>query len=59
MGEIFANGTKAYDLYMRYCSKDVNIEIEKLPSTSGANAAYDFDKLTLEWKKIKYYLSKK
>ena len=59
INKIFANGTIAYDLYMKYCFEDVNIEIDKLPSTSGANAAYDFDKLLLEWEKIKYYLSNK
>lgn len=47
--KIFANGSKAYDLYMKYCYNDVNIKIIKLPSTSSANANYSFEKLASEW----------
>lgn len=48
---IFANGDKAFKLYKKYC-KDIEIEIEKLPSTSPANAAYSIDRLIDEWKVI-------
>lgn len=47
--KIYANGNKAYQLYNRYC-KDIHKEIEKLPSTSPANAAYSLDRLILCWR---------
>ena len=49
---IFANGDKSFKLYKKYCS-DVGIEIEKLPSTSPANAAFSIEKLVDEWNVIK------
>lgn len=49
---IFANGDKSFKLYKKYCS-DVDIEIEKLPSTSPANAAFSIEKLVDEWNVIK------
>lgn len=45
--QIFANGTKAYELYKRYVTKKDNII--KLPSTSPANAAYNLERLCSEW----------
>lgn len=48
--KIYANGDKAYSLFKKYYSKDV--EIIKLPSTSPANAQYNLEKLCEEWKKI-------
>jgi TDG/mug DNA glycosylase family protein len=48
---IFANGSKAFDLYMRYCYDITKIEIIRLPSTSPANAAYSIERLTDVWKK--------
>ena len=50
---IFINGSKAYNLYMKYCFGHVNIEVCKLPSTSAANATYSFDALLREWSIIK------
>ena len=50
---IFANGEKAYNIYMRYCYKDIGKEITKLPSTSPANASYSLERLKTEWKIIK------
>ena len=42
---IYVNGGKAYELYMRYIFKETAIEPVKLPSTSPANAAYSLDRL--------------
>ena len=46
---IFANGGKAYELYMRYCYPDCKREITKLPSTSPANAAFSWERLLKAW----------
>ena len=54
--KIFANGNTAYNLYMKYCSKNINTEIFKLPSTSSANATYSLSKLIEEWSVIKNYI---
>ena len=54
---IFCNGTKSYQLYMKYCYPLTQIEAIKLPSTSPANAAYSLDKLITEWNKIKLALN--
>lgn len=43
--KIFANGDTAYRLYRKYCGDD----IEKLPSTSPANAAWSLERLTETW----------
>lgn len=53
---IFANGDKSFKLYKKYCSDvgiEIEIEIEKLPSTSPANAAFSVEKLVEDWKVIK------
>jgi len=47
---IFANGTKAYELYQKYALHQTGREIIKLPSTSPANAGYRFERLYEEWK---------
>ena len=47
---IFANGGKAYQLFVKYCSKEGMPPVGKLPSTSPANAAWSFEHLTAEWK---------
>ena len=47
--KVYANGTKAYDLYRKYMSKERKDVIEKLPSTSPANAAWQFDRLCKTW----------
>ena len=49
---LYANGTLAYSLYMKYCFKDTGLEMTKLPSTSPANAAYSLDKLIVYWSKL-------
>ena len=47
---IYANGNKAYSLFRKLYSKDV--EIFKLPSTSPANAQYSLESLCKEWSAI-------
>ena len=49
---VFANGGKAYELYMKYCYPACKREIVKLPSTSPANAAFGMERLKAEWKGI-------
>ena len=46
---IYANGGKAYELYMSYCYPYCKREIIKLPSTSPANAAFSMEKLLMVW----------
>ena len=48
--KIYANGDKAYSLFRKFCSKEINIV--KLPSTSPANAQYSFSRLCDEWSVI-------
>ena len=48
--KIFANGTKAHDLYRGYIYPVTQREIIKLPSTSPANAAYSVERLAGIWK---------
>lgn len=50
---IFTNGKKAFVLYNKYILPEIRIEAQCLPSTSPANAAWSFDRLTKEWQKIK------
>ncbi len=52
IGHIYANGAKAYELYMKYIYPQNRHEIYKLPSTSPANAVYTLDKLLAAWKII-------
>ena len=49
---IYANGAKAYELYMKYTYKSTGMDIIKLPSTSPANAVYTIDRLVQEWKVV-------
>lgn len=49
---IFANGDKAYKLYMKYSYRKTGRKILKLPSTSPANAAWTLDRLLKAWKVI-------
>lgn len=50
---IYANGAKAYELYMKYTYPDTKREIIKLPSTSPANAVFTLDKLIEKWAVIR------
>ncbi len=47
--EIYANGAKAYELYMKYCYPSIGRGSTKLPSTSPANAAYQMERLAECW----------
>lgn len=52
IGNIYANGIKAYELYMKYSYPETGREIIKLPSTSPANAMYSLERLIDAWKVI-------
>lgn len=45
IGAVFCTGAKAFQLYRRYREPATGIPARKLPSTSGANAAWSFDRL--------------
>lgn len=49
IGAIFANGDKAYQLFLKYCKKEGQPPLYKLPSTSPANAMWRFERLTETW----------
>lgn len=46
---IYANGDKAYQLFLKYCKKEGQPEVYKLPSTSPANAAWNIEQLIATW----------
>lgn len=46
---IFANGEKAYQLFLKYCKKEGQPPLIRLPSTSPANAAWSMEKLLSAW----------
>ena len=50
--KIFANGNLSYNLYNKLCLERTGIPAVKLPSTSPANAAWNLDRLTDEWKRL-------
>ncbi len=58
ISKIFANGATAKKLYDKYQLKILGIEIEGLPSTSPANAAYSLEKLLDKWAVIKGYIDR-
>lgn len=47
---IFTNGAKAHQLYMKHSCPLLGIPAVKLPSTSPANAAFSLERLTGEWR---------
>lgn len=49
---IFANGDKAYQLFLKYCRRDGQPPVSKLLSTSPANAAWDLQRLTERWREL-------
>jgi hypoxanthine-DNA glycosylase len=53
---VYANGTKAYELYRKYIYPVNGIMAHKLPSTSPANAGYSFERLCTAWEEIRKYL---
>lgn len=55
---IFTTGKKAYELYMKYCSKETGIEAIYLPSPSPANCPKGIEeKLIKEYSQIKEKLT--
>ncbi|MDR0417875.1 MAG: DNA-deoxyinosine glycosylase [Puniceicoccales bacterium] len=52
ISNIFTNGRRAYQLYRKYFSKYFPINVTILPSTSPANAIYNFKKLMDRWSVI-------
>lgn len=46
---IFANGDKAYQLFLKYCKREGQPEVYKLPSTSPANAVWNVERLIQTW----------
>ncbi len=50
--QIYANGPKAYQIYMKFYYQNTEKNIVKLPSTSPANASYNLQKLYDMWKVI-------
>ncbi|BCN32038.1 DNA-deoxyinosine glycosylase [Anaeromicropila herbilytica] len=50
---VYGNGDKAYQLYMKYCYKNIERDMIKLPSTSPANASYTLERLIDKWEVIK------
>ena len=55
--KIFVNGKTAEKYYNKYIKEKTGIECYCLPSTSPANAAWSLEKLSLEWKIIKKFLT--
>ena len=53
---IFTTGTKAFQLYNKYCLENTGIEAILLPSTSPANFRYNLEKLCLEYSIILNYI---
>ena len=48
---IFFNGNKAFNIYNKYLKSKLHIKCKVLPSTSPANAMWNFDRLLEVWKK--------
>ena len=55
---IFVTGKKAFELYKKYCYKNVLIEAIYLPSTSGANCAFSYETLKSKYEIIRKYTKK-
>ncbi len=53
---IFGNGAKACELYEKYLLPLTGRPIEKLPSTSPANASFSLDKLAEKWSIINSFI---
>lgn len=49
---IYANGSKAYELFFRFCENPSGLPVTKLPSTSPANASYSLERLIQAWQVI-------
>lgn len=53
---VFTTGTKAAQLYKRYCYKETNIQAICLPSTSPANCRVSYEELYEAYSVIREYL---
>ena len=53
---IFTTGSKAYNLYNKYCLAETGIEAIPLPSSSPANCSVSFDELADKYSIILKYL---
>lgn len=49
---VFCNGSKAAELYGRFCLEQTGMPCVKLPSTSPANASFSLGRLVGEWKAL-------
>lgn len=56
---VFATGTKAAQLYQRYCYPKTGIKIQSLPSTSPANCRVSYEELKKAYAKILLYIKEK
>ena len=54
--QVFTNGKKSHEIYMKYCFPSTGREAICLPSTSPANAAWNMDRLAEAWSVILEYL---
>lgn len=50
---IFCNGRQSFDCYYRYIFPNLQCEAVVLPSTSPANAAWNFERLVAAWRVIR------
>lgn len=50
--KIYVNGKKAEQLYNKYVFNKTRVAAIVLPSTSPANAAWSYEKLAEEWKRL-------
>ena len=51
--QIYCNGSKSHELYMKYIMPNTGRKAVKLPSTSPANAACSLEKLISSWSILK------
>lgn len=52
---VYTNGSRAFNLYMKYCYPSFGIKPFVLPSTSPANASWSLYGLTQAWSVIKCF----
>ena len=52
ISKTYGNGAKACELYDKFVREQTGIDIQKLPSTSPANAMYQLERLQKEWGRI-------
>ena len=50
---VYTNGSRAFNLYMKYCYPSFGIKPFVLPSTSPANASWSFDHLLEAWSVVR------